>query len=103
VKGVSLAWLAFISIQTVQYERQSPGVLPPPKLYVGSAAVFTLLGAAAQVAPKPATYMAVALLVAAGVRNQFATAGTPPASTAPKPTTSSSTSSAGKATTKGSK
>lgn len=78
MKGVTLSWLAFLAIQTYQFEKAAPvPALPPPSLYVGSALTFSLLGAVAQVAPKPATYMSVALLVAVGVRNQFKTAGKP--------------------------
>lgn len=91
MKGVTLAWLTFLAIQTVQWERTNgPAQLPPPSLYVGSAAAFGLLGGLAQVAPAPASAMAWALIVAAAVTNQFATAGTPSHLTLAGGTTSTS-------------
>lgn len=77
MKGVTLTWLTFIAVQTYHYERANPAKLPPPKLYVGSALTFSLLMVAGQVAPGPATAMGVALVVAAGVRDQFANSGNP--------------------------
>lgn len=77
MKGLTLTWLTFIAVQTYQYERVHPAELPPPTLYVGSALTFSLLMIAGQVAPGPATALGVALVVAAGVRDQFASTGNP--------------------------
>lgn len=69
--GVSLAWVTYLAVATWRYEQGRPGTLPPPKIYVGSAVVFSILGAAAGPAPGPATAFSWALVVAALVTGVF--------------------------------
>jgi hypothetical protein len=76
VTGITLAWLTTLGIGTWRWEQgNGTAVLPPPALYVGPALAFSILGLAAQVAPKPAALFAWGMVIAAAINGDF---GKPP-------------------------
>lgn len=89
MKGVTLAWLTMVGVVTWRFEGQQKGTLPPPRLYTGTAAVYSLLGLVSAAAPGPATLFGWGLIVAAlttGVLLPPAPAkSTGPAATTPGP------------------
>lgn len=74
--GLGAAWLAFIAAGTLRWERQYPKSLPRPGIYVGAAAVFSLLGVAAtsEKARQPVTVFAWGLVLAQLVGGTWANA-----------------------------
>lgn len=64
--GIGAAWLAFIAAGTLRWERGNPRSLPRPSIYVGAAAVFSILGVAAtsERARQPVTALAWGLVLA---------------------------------------
>lgn len=74
--GIGAAWLAFIAAGTLRWERANPRTLPRPSIYLGAAALFSLLGVAAQSerARQPVTVLAWGLVVAQLVGGTWADA-----------------------------
>ena len=65
MKGTTLAWLAFVGAATYRWESGSQGTLPPPRIYMGAAAAYSLLGLLAGPAPQLAAVFGWGLVVAA--------------------------------------
>lgn len=63
--GTTLAWFAFLGMTTYNWERDpaNRGTLPPPRLYFGTAVLFTALGLLARPAPQLAATMGWALVL----------------------------------------
>jgi hypothetical protein len=103
VTGVTLAWLTAIGLETWRWESgQGNPTLPPPSIYVKAALAFTILGLAAQVAPKPAQLFAWGMVIAAGVnQNLFAPVKAPAAAKGSKTPPAGGTSVAGTSSTMG--
>lgn len=83
-QAVTLEWVAFLAVQTVQFERAQGPALPPPRIYLGSALAFGILAAVSGPAPGPAAAMGGALLVAAVISNRFALTPAPAGGTVTK-------------------
>lgn len=71
MKGTTVAWLTFTAVATYRWEKAHPGTPPMPSIYMGSAALFSILGFLAVPAPGLATAFGWALVVAAGTTGAF--------------------------------
>lgn len=85
MKGTSLAWLAFVGAATYKWETANKGTLPPPRIYLGAAAIYSLLGLLAGPAPALASTFGWALVVAALTTGALLPSPTPAAAPAPAP------------------
>lgn len=96
--GVVLAWLTAATLQTWRWETNAGPGLPPPAIYVKDALAFSIVGLAAQAAPRPAQWFAWALVVAAAVNQDlFAPANRAAAARKPQGSKTPPSSSAGTA------
>lgn len=83
MKGTTLAWLAFVGAATYRWETSNKGSLPPPRIYLGAAAVYSMLALLAGPAPQLAATFGWALVVAALTTGAFLPPTTPTTGAAP--------------------